>query len=120
MDEWLPFGMIYSFDLPYVVFVSCLFVILFPFGFEGGTMVLIAPVPDHSMQNMLVYIFQERMARRMVASENFLETVRREQILRYTQEDLIGMLFTPDRRQLETLVQLLISDEIRVRQRSRL
>ena len=37
-----------SFDLPYVLFVLCLCVILdiSHFGFEGGTMVLIASVPD--------------------------------------------------------------------------
>ena len=38
-----------SFGYPYVLFVSCLFVIsvVSKFGFEGGTVVLIVPVPCH-------------------------------------------------------------------------
>ena len=44
-------GMSCSFGLPYVLFVSCLFVILVVsyYGFEGGTVVLIASAPGYCL-----------------------------------------------------------------------
>ena len=94
-------------------------------------MVLIVPVSDHPLPFAFLmtckvdwFIYFRREWREVWLQVKIyfesLETVRREQILRYTQEDLIGMLFTPDGRQSETLVQLLIADEICVRQRFRL
>ena len=51
MPEWPHFGKELRIRLTTCSLVLCLFVILVVsyFGFEGGTLILIAPVPDHCL-----------------------------------------------------------------------
>ena len=48
-----------SFGLAYVFYIFTVFLVISHFGFEGGTLVLIASVPGHCLSFTLKYILRK-------------------------------------------------------------